>query len=285
MKNLHQISRAEDRSPFLFVEKSRVYVDGNNVRIVNKEYNISVNPNSISGLLLGLGTSITHSAVKTLTEYHVTIQWIASDMLHTYAHTFDSKQRTKNLLKQAALMANDNTRMLVVRKMYKLRFEEDVLEDSLFSIRGKEGARVRKAYENIAKEKGIEWNGRHYVPNHPEKSDLPNRLLSLANSYLYGLCLSVIIQLGYSPSIGFIHSGFALSFVYDVSDFYKTKFIIPIAFEIASLENAIHDLKLKNDIVKMFEKEKFTEKIENDIKHVMNVEYKQSIEKNGLWTP
>ncbi|OTA40168.1 MAG: hypothetical protein A6D92_22320 [Symbiobacterium thermophilum] len=35
---------------------------------------------------------------------------------------------------------------------------------------------------------------------------------------------------GYSPALGFIHTGKMLSFVYDVADLYKTEVTIPAAF-------------------------------------------------------
>lgn len=35
---------------------------------------------------------------------------------------------------------------------------------------------------------------------------------------------------GYSPALGFIHTGKALSFVYDIADIYKTATSVPAAF-------------------------------------------------------
>ena len=57
----------------------------------------------------------------------------------------------------------------------------------------------------------------------------------MANSCLYGLCHAAVLSLGYSPAIGFIHTGKQLSFVYDVADLYKTEVSIPIAFYAAKL--------------------------------------------------
>ena len=39
------------------------------------------------------------------------------------------------------------------------------------------------------------------------------------------------VSLGYSPGLGFIHTGKQLSFVYDVADLYKAETTIPAAFE------------------------------------------------------
>ena len=54
-----------------------------------------------------------------------------------------------------------------------------------------------------------------------ERSDPVNRALSAANACLYGVCHAAIVALGYSPSIGFIHTGKMLSFVFDIGDLYK----------------------------------------------------------------
>lgn len=47
---------------------------------------------------------------------------------------------------------------------------------------------------------------------------------------LYGICHAAIVSLGYSPGLGFIHTGKQLSFVYDVADLYKIETTIPAAF-------------------------------------------------------
>ena len=60
--------------------------------------------------------------------------------------------------------------------------------------------------------------------------------LSAAHACLYGIVHSVIIALGCSPGLGFIHSGHELSFVYDIADLYKAQITIPIAFQITSEE-------------------------------------------------
>ncbi|MFZ0497135.1 MAG: CRISPR-associated endonuclease Cas1 [Methylocella sp.] len=62
---------------------------------------------------------------------------------------------------------------------------------------------------------------------------MPNRCLSAANSCLYGLAEAAILAAGYAPAIGFLHSGKAESFVYDVADVYKFETVVPIAFQIA----------------------------------------------------
>jgi len=61
-----------------------------------------------------------------------------------------------------------------------------------------------------------------------------NRALTSANACLYGICHAAIVSAGYSPGLGFIHTGLQLSFVYDVADLYKTETAIPISFKVIS---------------------------------------------------
>jgi CRISPR-associated protein Cas1 len=51
---------------------------------------------------------------------------------------------------------------------------------------------------------------------------------------LNGVCHAAIVSGGYSPALGFVHTGKQLSFVYDTADLYKTETTIPAAFEAAS---------------------------------------------------
>ncbi len=58
--------------------------------------------------------------------------------------------------------------------------------------------------------------------------------LSAAHACLYGLIHSVIVAIGCSPGLGFVHAGHERSFVYDIADLYKGQITIPIAFMVAA---------------------------------------------------
>lgn len=125
--------------------------------------------------------------------------------------------------------------------MYEIRFAEPLDPDlTLQQIRGFEGVRVRKAYAEASQEFGVEWKGRRYDRQNWGNSDPINRALSTANALLNGLCHAAIVSGGYSPALGFIHTGKQLSFVYDIADLYKAEITIPVAFWAISL--GTHDL-------------------------------------------
>ena len=127
---------------------------------------------------------------------------------------------------------DDTLHMEAVRRMYALRFPKiNTKSLALQQIRGMEGIRVRKAYELAAKTTGLTWNKRTYKGNDWDASDPINQALSEANALLYGLCHAAIVSLGYSPGLGFVHTGKQLSFVYDIADLYKAETTIPTAFQ------------------------------------------------------
>ncbi len=123
--------------------------------------------------------------------------------------------------------------------MYEKRFGELLGPGfALEQIRGREGYRVRKAYRKAAEQFGVEWKGRNYDPGDWNKADPLNRALSAANACLHGIVHAAILTAGYSPAIGFIHTGKALSFVYDIADLYKVEMIVPLVFEVGCRERA-----------------------------------------------
>jgi CRISPR-associated protein Cas1 len=123
----------------------------------------------------------------------------------------------------------------VARKMYALRFAgEDVSKMTMQQLRGREGARMRGVYRHMSKKTGVPWNGREYNPDDFEGGDAINMALSSAHLCLYGVAHSVIVALGCSPGLGFVHTGHERSFVFDIADLYKAEITIPIAFEVAA---------------------------------------------------
>jgi CRISPR-associated protein Cas1 len=140
---------------------------------------------------------------------------------------------------QAALVTRRDSRLAVARKMYEMRFPgEDVSSLTMQQLRGREGARVRRAYREESKRTGVAWGGRDYRPDDFAASDPVNQALSAATTCLYGLAHAVIVALGCSPGLGFVHTGHERSFVYDIADLYKAELAIPVAFESAALDLA-----------------------------------------------
>jgi CRISPR-associated protein Cas1 len=115
--------------------------------------------------------------------------------------------------------------------MYVKRFTEPVPEGwTIEQVRGLEGVRVREAYARASRETGVAWAGRRYDASDWASADPVNRALSVANSCLYGLCHGALVAAGFSPSLGFLHTGYESSFVHDIADLYKVAIGVPLAF-------------------------------------------------------
>jgi CRISPR-associated protein Cas1 len=150
--------------------------------------------------------------------------------------------------------------------MYAKRYDEAVDESlSLQQLRGREGIRVRAAYAEATRVTGVEWKGRSYDRASWKAADPINRALSCANSCLYGVCHAAIVAAGYSPAIGFIHTGKALSFVYDLADLYKSVTSIPAAFGVVRANAKDLEGTVRRAMRDLFFEERLLEKVLPDI--------------------
>lgn len=234
LKDLHLLPRVEDSWSYLYVEHCRVDQDAKSIVFWEADGRTPVPCASLSLLILGPGTTITHAAVRALADNGCLILWSGEEAVRLYGMGFGETRSSRNILRQAAAWSSAKSRLTVVRRMYALRFAEAVDETlSLEQLRGREGIRVRSAYAEASRATGIEWKGRDYNRKSWASADPVNRALSSANSCLYGLCCAAIVAAGFSPAIGFIHTGKTMSFVYDIADLYKTTTTIPAAFAAA----------------------------------------------------
>jgi CRISPR-associated protein Cas1 len=185
--------------------------------------------------MLEPGTRVSHSAVVLAARVGCLLVWIGEAGVRLYAAGQPGGARSDRLLYQARLALDDTARLKVVRKMYALRFKEEPPERrSVEQLRGIEGVRVRKMYELLGRQYGVEWKRRNYDHTEWESGDVPNRCLSSATACIYGVCEAAILAAGYAPAVGFIHTGKPQSFVYDIADIFKFDTVVPVAFRIAA---------------------------------------------------
>lgn len=232
--DLHDMPKIRDSCSFLYAERCRIEREDAAITISDRQGTTQVPVAALSALLLGPGTSITHAAMRALAENGCTVSWCGQQGVRCYAAATGETHSARRLLQQAALLANPVRRLEVVWRMYEQRFGYRLDRAlTLPQIRGMEGARMREMYATAAARYGVAWRGRHYVHGDWQATDAPNRALSAANACLYGLCHAAVVSVGYSPGLGFIHTGHQLSFVFDVADLYKAEISIPVAFRMA----------------------------------------------------
>jgi CRISP-associated protein Cas1 len=232
-----ELARAQDRLTFLYVERCLVSRDASAVTATDEGGTIHVPAATLGALLLGPGTNVTHQAMVLLAESGSTVVWVGERGVRYYAHGRSLSTSSRLLVAQAEKVTNRNERLAVARAMYEMRFpDEDVGGLTMQQLRGREGARVRRAYREHAERTGVKWSGRKYRPDDFDSSDVVNQALSAATTCLYGVAHAVIVALGCSPGLGFVHTGHERSFVYDIADLYKAELAIPAAFDAAAAD-------------------------------------------------
>lgn len=231
---LANLPRIRDRYPFIYLEHGRLEIDDSSVKWISAECEVIRLPAAvIETILLGPGTTITHEAIKILATLNTTVCWVGDDSLIFYAVGQTPTSNTYNLKKQIQLASNPSRALEVARNMYLYRFPDADLKDkNLKELMAMEGMRVRNLYAELAQKYFVAWQGRSYTPGKFELSDVTNKLMTAASAALYAIISSIVHSLGLSPSIGFIHSGSPLPFVYDVADLYKEELVFDLAFDL-----------------------------------------------------
>lgn len=226
------LPQVKDKYPFLYLERGRLEIDDSSVKWIDSENNVVPLPvATLNALLLGPGTTVTHDAIKTAVSANCAVCWVGEDSLLFYAAGFLPTADTRNLKQQIELSANPDKSLEVARRMYARRFPgAELAGKNLKEMMGMEGYRVRALYQQKAEEYQVGWKGRTFTPGKFDLSDITNQVLTASNAALYGILCSAVHSMGYSPHIGFIHSGSPLPFVYDLSDLYKENLCIDLAF-------------------------------------------------------
>lgn len=228
------LPQVKDKYPFIYLERGRLEIDDSSLKWIDSEANVVRLPiATINTLLLGPGTTVTHEAVKTAVAANCSMCWVGEDSLLFYAAGHLPTADTRNLKRQIELAASEEMSLEIARRMYVYRFPDAELQGkSLKEMMGMEGYRVRALYQQKAEHYQVGWSRRSFTPGKFELGDITNQILTASNAALYGILCSVVHSMGYSPHIGFIHSGSPLPFIYDLADLYKENLCIDLAFSL-----------------------------------------------------
>ncbi|MDY6063376.1 MAG: type I-E CRISPR-associated endonuclease Cas1e [Erysipelotrichaceae bacterium] len=286
--SLNILPKISDRVSFFYIEHSKINRHNGAITVTDYRGIVKIPAAMIGALLLGPGTEISHRAVELIGEIGTSVVWVGEYGVRNYAHGRSLAHSTKLLEKQAKLVSNNRSRLDVARKMYQMRFpNEDVSKMTMQQLRGREGARVKQVYRNNSKRFNVSWTKREYDVEDFSSGNAANMALSAANVSLYGLVHSIIVALGMSPGLGFVHTGHDLSFVYDIADLYKADLTIPLAFEVASKFEPTDDIanitRLK--VRDLFYDGKISAKIVEDLQYLLDIDKSDKIliESFGLW--
>ncbi|MEK2461700.1 type I-E CRISPR-associated endonuclease Cas1e [Lactobacillus gasseri] len=269
-----ELSKISDRVTFLYLEHAKLNRVDSAISVVDSQGTVYIPAAIISVLFLGPGVDVTHRAMELMGEAGMSVVWVGEEGVRQYAHGRALNHSSTLLQAQAKLVSNNRSRLKVARKMYQMRFPGiDVSNLTMQQLRGKEGARVRKVYQEQSQKTGVSWSRREYKVDDFEASTPINQALTAAHQALYGLSYSVIVALGASAGLGFVHTGHDLSFVYDFSDLYKAEYSIPIAFEVVK-EYGKEDISThtRHAMRDAFKDGRLIERMVKDLKYLLDVE-------------
>lgn len=249
-----------ERISFLYFEHGTLERQGRGLCFNQSDGAIQIPVGNTTVLLMGPGTTVTHAAISLSGQEGCLILWTGENGVRLYG-AGNPRGNGQNLLKQAAFALDPSKRLIVARKMYNEMFGRPPPQRlDIDQLRGFEGAWVKKWYQDAAEKHNIPWTGRQRSFLSPiEKS------IAGVNAALYGLCEGVVLSLGFSPSIGFIHQGGIRSFIYDIADTVKFTTVAPLAFHLAqkkevsesvvrqACRNMFFETKLAGRLVKILE--------------------------------
>ncbi|MDP0500120.1 MAG: type I-E CRISPR-associated endonuclease Cas1e [Verrucomicrobiota bacterium JB022] len=230
---LDTLAPARDRWTPLYLEWGRLEVDDSAIKWLGSDGLVCPIPvATVSAVILGPGTTVTHAAIKAAAQCNCPIFWMGEEGLRFYAFGVTPNHDNSMARVHAAAWASTHDRNEVARRMFRHRFPHVPTEGvSIKQLRGMEGKRVKEIYSQLGEQYGVTWKGRNYNPSNWNLADNINRALSAATASHYALIASVVCSMGFIPQLGFVHQAGTLPFVYDAADLYKHETAWPAAFE------------------------------------------------------
>lgn len=225
-----------DRHGLVWLDRGRLEVEDGCLRFVTAgggelaagDYQIP--HQSLSIVLLGPGSSVTHDALRLLARHGCALAAIGEGAVRFYTAPPLMPDSSALARAQARLWSDPKSRMEVARAMYAIRFGEIVRTRDIEVLRGQEGARIKRSYQLAAERHGVPWKGRNYDRSNPNSGDLPNQGISHAASAMRAAASVAVASVGAIPQLGFVHEDSGQSFVLDIADLYRHDVVLDIAF-------------------------------------------------------
>lgn len=195
---------------------------------------------TLSMILLGPGSTVSHDALRLMARHGTALVAVGEDGVRCYTapplmpDTSDIARRQMRAWGDA-----EGSRITIARRMYAMRLGEIFPHHSIEALRGMEGARARRTYQNLAQRYGIDWRGRRYDRANPLAADIPNQAINHASVAVTSAAVVAVIAVGAIPQLGFIHEHSGDAFPLDIADLFRDAILIPAAFKSAraALEN------------------------------------------------
>lgn len=271
-----------DRHGLLWLTRGKLYVDDGTLHFLAaggeeiEPGDYAIPYQTISMILIGPGTSVTHDVLRILSRHGTLLAAIGEGGVKFYTAPPMGQGRSDVARAHARLWADEEARLYVARRMYALRFGEVLPHRDITVLRGIEGARLKESYRILAQKYGVEWNGRHYDRQNPLAADLPNQAINHAAGFVEAAADIAVAAVGALPPLGFIHEESSNAFTLDVVDLWRVEITLPLAFSVAARVTKHPEPSLEREIryeaAKWFRKHKLIPAMIDRIKELLHVD-------------
>jgi CRISPR-associated protein Cas1 len=226
-----------DRHGLLWLNRGRLYVSDGTLRFSTKGYgslkegDYGIAFQTVTNILLGPGCTVTHDAMRLFARHGTGLIVVGENGVRFYASMPFGADTSKLARRQVTLWSEvGKGRNHVIRRMYAWRLGEILPDADIAVLRGIEGSRMKRVYQDLANQHGIRWRGRRYNRQKPSSNDLPNNAINHASTAVEGAAMIAVAATSTIPQLGFIHEDSANAFCLDISDMYRDSITVPVAF-------------------------------------------------------
>ena len=226
-----------DRHGLLWLSRGELHVEDGCLRFRTGGWDefqagvYAVPHQTVSAVLLGPGSSVTHDALRILARHGTCLIAVGEGGVRAYTAPPLRPDVSMLARRQTRVWSDPDTRISIARRMYAWRFGEILPHDDLDVLRGMEGARVKRMYKILADKYGLKWTGRSFDRSDPEATDDINQAINHVATAMYAGAAVAVYSVGAVPQLGFIHEESGDALCLDIADLYRTSDTVPLAFE------------------------------------------------------
>lgn len=188
---------------------------------------------SISMILLGPGSTVSHDVLRLLARHGTALVAVGEDGVRCYTAPPLLPDTSDLARRQMQAWGDPEKRIIIAKKMYALRLGEVLPHQDIAALRGVEGARMKRTYQNLAQQYGLTWSGRRYDRANPLSADMQNQAINHASSAVTAAAVIAVTATGAIPQLGFIHEHSGDAFALDIADLFRDTVLLPAAFQSA----------------------------------------------------
>lgn len=271
-----------DRHGLLWLGYGKLSAEDGSLRFVAAQSEIldagdyAIPYQAVSMILLGPGTSLTHDVLRLCARHGVLLAAVGEGGVKSYTAPPLGQGRSDVARSHAECWADPKRRLDIARRLYAWRLGRVLPHRDIETLRGIEGAHIKKSYQIVAQRFGIDWRGRRYDRDNPNAADLPNQAINHAATFVEAAAEIAVAAVGALPPLGFIHEQSSNAFTLDIADLWRVDFTLPLAFGAVQVYQQGKENNLEREVrrraVRLFRQEKLIPRMIDRVKEIFGVD-------------